>query len=250
MKQPKKLHSSVDKSKRLWELDTLRGIAILLMVLFHVIFDLNVFFGYEKLDYYQGFWFYEGRAAAIIFIILVGVVSSLIYQREEHVVSLQKNSYRGLRLIGLGLLITLVTFNLVRDNTIWFGILHFLGLSILISIPLCRYKWLNVLLASILFAAYIPIKTLYTDSYTGLIFGILPPDFSSYDHYALIPWLGFVLIGIALGNWIYPGGKGFIKREPNAIENMLAKTGKYSLWIYLIHQPLILAFIWLYFRFL
>lgn len=238
------------KSKRLWELDALRGVAIFLMVVFHFVFDLRVFFGFEEISYLEGFWYYEGRVAAITFIMLVGVVSSLIHQREEHEVALQKNSYRGLRLIGLGLIITLVTFVLMRDNTIWFGILHFLGLSILISIPMCKYRWTNVLLAIILFAGYFPIRNLYTDSYTGLIFGIMPANFASYDHYALIPWLGYVLIGIALGNWIYADGKAFIKREPTAPEKALAKIGKYSLWIYLIHQPILLGIMWLYFQFL
>ncbi|MBU0705870.1 DUF1624 domain-containing protein [Patescibacteria group bacterium] len=236
--------------QRLWELDALRGIAIVLMVLFHFIFDLRTFFGFDSINYYQGFWYYEGRVAAIIFIVLVGIVSSLIHQKEDPEVAMQKNSYRGLRLIGLGMIITLVTFIFARQDTIWFGILHFLGLSILISIPLCRYKWLNVILAVILFAGYYPIRLLYTNSYLGLIFGILPPGFSSFDHYALIPWLGYVLIGIALGNWIYADGREIIKRDPVGIEKTFAVTGRYSLWIYMIHQPVLLILMWLCFRLL
>lgn len=235
-------------SQRLWELDALRGVAIFLMVIFHFVFNLRVFFDFKEISYLEGFWYYEGRVAAIIFIMLVGVVSSLIHQREDYEVALQKNSYRGLRLIGFGLIITLATFILTRDNTIWFGILHFLGLATLISIPLCRYKWLNIILAIILFAGYFPIRDLYTDNYFGLIFGVMPASFASYDHYALIPWLGYVLIGVALGNWIYADGKRIIKRKPTAPEKALAKIGKYSLWIYLIHQPILLGAMWIYFR--
>ncbi len=237
-----------EKTQRLWELDALRGIAIVLMVLFHIVFDLRTFFGFDQLSYHEGFWYYEGRIAAIIFIVLVGVVSSLIHQKNDHTVALQKNSYRGLRLIGLGLIITLVTFILARENTIWFGILHFLGLSILISIPLNRFKWPNIMLASILFVGYIPIGTIYTDGYLGLIFGILPPSFASFDHYALIPWLGYVLIGIALGNWLYSSGKPIVKRKPVYIEKKLMIIGKYSLWIYLLHQPIILGLLWIILR--
>lgn len=233
------------KKQRLWELDALRGIAIILMVVFHVVFNLETFFGLKCTSIYEGFWYYEGRVAAIIFIILVGVVSSIIHQREDQAVAIQKNSYRGLRLIAYGLLITIVTFLLTPENTIWFGILHFLGLSILISIPLCRYRWTNVVLALILFAGYYPIRELYTDNYFGLIFGVIPPHFTSYDHYALIPWFGYVLIGIALGNWIYGEEKQLIKRAPTHPENILALTGKYSLWIYLLHQPILLGLMWL-----
>lgn len=216
-----------------------------MMVVFHVVFDLVIFFGWDKYSYREGFWFYEGRVAAIIFILLVGVASSLVNQRYDHTVALQKNSLRGLRLIGLGLIITVATYFLDADNMIWFGILHFLGLSILISIPLNRFKWLNVALAVILLAAYYPISSIQTDNYFGLIFGILPPQFGSYDHYALIPWLGYVLIGIALGNWIYPKGKALISSKPGFLGESLSEIGRYSLWIYLLHQPIILGALYL-----
>lgn len=218
--------------------------------MFHTAFDLRVFFGFHQISYYEGFWYYEGRVAAIIFIVLAGVVTSLIGHRETTVAALQKNSYRGLRLIALGALVTYATLILTPENTIWFGILHFLGLATLISIPLCRYKWLNVLLAIILFAGYYPVKNFYTANYLGIIFGIVPDSFSSFDHYALIPWLGYVLIGVALGNWIYPKGQPLIKRAPTRPEAGLAVAGKYSLWIYFLHQPILLGVIWLFFRFL
>ena len=233
------------KNQRLWELDALRGIAIILVVLFHVFFDLETFFGINRISIQKGFWYYEGRVGAIIFIVLVGVVSSLICRREDRTIALQKNSYRGLRLIGWGLLITLVTFILDCNNTIWFGILHFLGLSILIGIPLCKYRWINLLLALALFISYFPIRQIYTNDYFGLIFGVIPAGFTSYDHYALIPWLGYVLIGIALGNWLYANKRPLIKRDPTRTEEALAAAGKYSLWIYLIHQPILLGIMWL-----
>lgn len=219
------------------------------MVLFHFIFNLNAFFGID-IPYHKGFWFFEGRVAAIIFIVLVGVVSSLISKRENRDTALRINSRRGQRLIALGFLITLATFFLARENMIWFGILHFLGLSILITMALCEYKWLNIMLAIILFAGYFSIRNLYTKNYFGLIFGVIPDSFTSYDHYALIPWLGFVLIGITLGNWIYSSGQPLIRREPNKAEKALISAGKHSLWIYLLHQPILLAFMWLFFRFL
>lgn len=236
------------KSHRIWELDALRGIAIIMMVFFHMVFDLRTFFGITQINYHEGFWYYEGRVSAIIFIVLVGVVSAIIHQKEEHTVALQKNSYRGLRLIGFGLIITLITFIFARQDTIWFGILHFLGLSILISIPLLRFKWFNVFLAFILFGVAYPLGQIYTESYLGLIFGIYPPHFSSFDHYALTPWLGYVLIGIALGNWLYRDGRPLIRKAPGKVAEGLMEAGRNSLWIYLFHQPLLLGILWLHFR--
>lgn len=234
-----------DKPKRLWELDALRGIAIIMMVLFHIVFNLEVFFDFHNFHHDSDFWFYEGRIAAILFILLAGMASGLIEKRYGKK-AWQKNAERGLKLIGFGLLITLATFILDRSNTIWFGILHFLGLSILISIPLAGYKWINAALGILLLLAYIPIRTIYSENYFGLIFGILPPSFQTYDHYSLIPWLGFILIGIALSHWLYPKGEALLKRSPGSLSKLLSQTGRYSLWIYLLHQPILLALMWLF----
>ena len=222
----------------------LRGIAILLMVTFHVIFNMEVFFGYD-FGYMEGFWYYLGRIAAILFILLVGVASSIITSRYSRKEAARKNIKRGLKLIGFGLLITLITRLLDPANTIWFGILHFLGVSILITIPLARLKELNLLLGSILLAAHYQVIKIQTGSYLGILFGIYPPTFQTYDHYALIPWLGYVLFGIALGNYLYPKGENLIKRDPNRPEKALTLTGRYSLWVYLIHQPVLMGLLWL-----
>jgi uncharacterized membrane protein len=234
------------KPARIWELDALRGIAIILMALFHTIFSLNVFYGYKNFNYAEGFWFYEGRVSAILFIVLVGVAGSLTLKRYGKNEALKKNAYRGLRLIGLGMLVTVASYFFDPANTIWFGILHFLGVAVLISIPLLEFTGLNLLLAAILLAAYYPISAIRGEGYLGLIFGIYPPGFQTYDHYALIPWLGFVLIGVALSNWLYKNGKPLIKRQPSLPEKALTLAGRYSLWIYIIHVPVILTLMWLF----
>ena len=60
------------ETKRFWEIDALRGVAIIMMVIFHTVFDLN-YFGSYGFDLYSGLWFYVARATATIFIFLVGV---------------------------------------------------------------------------------------------------------------------------------------------------------------------------------
>jgi uncharacterized membrane protein len=85
--------------KRIWEIDFFRSIAIFLMVVFHIIYDLNQFSGID-LNYLSGFWYWEGRAAALIFIFLAGISSGF-----------SRNTVRrGLKVFGLGLLITVITF--------------------------------------------------------------------------------------------------------------------------------------------
>ena len=58
-------------SFRLWEMDALRGVAILMMVLYHLLFDLSALGGFP-IDVFTGFWRLEARATASLFITLAG----------------------------------------------------------------------------------------------------------------------------------------------------------------------------------
>jgi len=62
----------VTLNKRFWEIDFLRGIAIVMMVVFHILYDFS-FFGNFSFDVFSGFWFYFGKACAVLFLLLVGV---------------------------------------------------------------------------------------------------------------------------------------------------------------------------------
>jgi uncharacterized membrane protein len=61
----------------------------------------------------------------------------------------------------------------------------------------------------------------------------------------LLPWFGLVLIGMACGSLFYPdGSRGFSLRtaEP-AFARPFSILGRHSLFIYFLHQPLILLLI-------
>ena len=105
---------------RILEIDALRGVAIILMVIFHIIVDLTDFYGYH-FQYLSGFWYYEGKAAAILFMLLAGVSSSFSRSAVRH----------GLELLAWGMVLTAVTWLFAPAMYIRFGILHFLGTSLL-----------------------------------------------------------------------------------------------------------------------
>jgi uncharacterized membrane protein len=75
-----------------------------------------------------------------------------------------------------------------------------------------------------------------------LPFGIHPATFWSVDYEPVFPWTGIVLIGMGIGEYLYPGGvrKYAIPSIPSFFVQPLAFLGKHSLMIYLIHQPLII----------
>ena len=65
---------------RFWEVDSWRGVAIITMVIFHLMFDLRNFGGVPVV-LHEGFWFYFQRFTATSFITLSGVSVVLSYNR-------------------------------------------------------------------------------------------------------------------------------------------------------------------------
>ncbi|MDO9555157.1 MAG: heparan-alpha-glucosaminide N-acetyltransferase domain-containing protein, partial [Atribacterota bacterium] len=100
-------------AQRFWEIDFLRGIAIIMMVLYHVLYNLH-YFAHFNVNVYSGFWMYFARVTATTFIFLVGVSLSVIFSRtkkihKDKIKLLTKYLRRGLKVFSWGLFITLVT---------------------------------------------------------------------------------------------------------------------------------------------
>ena len=62
----------IDVKKRFWEVDSLRGLAIITMITYHFLFDIT-FFGVYPFEVNSGFLWYFARATAFTFIFLMGV---------------------------------------------------------------------------------------------------------------------------------------------------------------------------------
>jgi len=118
------------KSERFWEIDFLRGIAISLMVVYHLGFDLHYFVGIN-LAFNSLSWQIFQIFIASLFLLLVGVSMSLKYSKHENI-KFSSFLKRGSQVFALGLLITLVTY-FFTDGPIWFGILHLIGASIILG---------------------------------------------------------------------------------------------------------------------
>ena len=66
--------------RRLWEVDTVRGIAIILMICYHFIFDL-AFFGAYSGNMYSASWQLVARSIGTTFIVVMGVSLALRHHR-------------------------------------------------------------------------------------------------------------------------------------------------------------------------
>lgn len=218
---------------RIWWLDFLRGIALIMMVYFHLVYDLKEFYNLP-ISYESGINFYIGKVSAILFMLISGISSSLS----------KSNIKRGIRVLGFALILSLITHLYNPLYGIKFGILHFLGVSMLLS-PLFNKinKYILVLLGtSILF-----LGNFVTKISTSLTFlfplGITSGPFMSSDYYPLVPWFGLFLYGLALGKFLFAEKRSHF--PTNIKDNVISKVGQKTLPIYLLHQPVILIVLFL-----
>ena len=221
-------------SQRYGEIDVLRAVAIVLMVIFHLVYDLKEFAG-VSIDYQSPFWFIEGKTSALLFIFISGLSSG--FSRYPF--------RRGLKVLFYGMGITVVTYLFMKDEYVRFGILHFLGVSMILSPLLFRLpSWTLWGLAgsSTVLGFWFKEQVLKT----GLLlpFGLMYDGFGSMDYYPLFPYLAVTLLGILTYRHFYAQ-----RTEPLVSFQLNSKLIKWlsrnSLGIYLVHQPLLLLIIFI-----
>ena len=236
-------------TKRFWEIDSLRGIAVTMMIIFHILYDLN-YFNILKLDLYSGIFLLAFYPFAVVFLLLVGVSLTLSYSRASKKLAkkplLSKYLKRGLKIFGFGLLTTLATWFYLQEGFIVFGVLHCIGISIILAYPFLQLRYQNLLLGTLLILAGIILKNLTFDFHWLLWLGFKPTNFYTVDYFPLLPWFGVVLIGIFLGNTLYPNYKRkyHLKDHSNLILiRFICLLGRNSLIIYFLHQPILIIII-------
>jgi len=227
---------------RLWEVDALRGFAIVIMVIYHFVWDLYGLAGWP-IDMYGPFWRTWQRITATLFIGLVGVSLHLRYQRmrERGSVSARPTYLRAAVILTWAMGISVTTYLFQPQAYIRFGILHFIGVAILLAWILVRFTWLNLVVGiSLLFLPYIS----WRHNITWLEWvGLIKAPHLAFDYFPLIPWLGVVLLGIFLGHIFFPQGKRRISLAPRAPSTLrwLQLAGQNALLLYLIHQPVMIT---------
>ena len=245
----KKMKIHPPGSKRFIEIDMLRGFALILMIFGHILWDLD-YFGIIPIN--NSLYSVLQKIVPPLFFLLVGL--SLIVSKkkiEDKPIQVQNNYYkhlvlRGLRIFSLGMIITIGTLLFIPEKVVLFGVLHCIGISIVISAPFLKYRNYNLLLATVIlflgtiFAHY----HVQVPTYAHLMVGIHQAQPWSYtlDYFPLIPWFGFCLIGMVVGDWLYSGDKRMFK-IPDLSRyrpvKMFEWFGRHSLAIYLLHQPII-----------
>ena len=161
----------------------------------------------------------------------------------------RNNVRRGLKLLALSLGVTAVTYVFEPSSAVYFGILQCLALSMLITGAV--FVKTGPIACAAAAALVLGLGAVLPGLTGGLAIrfdwllplGIHSPESSSYDYFPLVPWFGVFLAGVTLGKWAYAPGRGLLPRPP--AETFINVAGRHSLLIYLVHQPVIMGFLYI-----
>ena len=228
--------------QRIWELDALRGLMIWCVVFIHLAFDLDYFLAVDIIK--NPVLQYCADHCGFTFIILSGVC-----------VTIGKRSVRrGLQVFGCGMVITAVTVGMYlldmadRFIIIYFGVLHLLGVCMMLWPLFKKLPWWALALVGIGAVAlghYFDTVTVQQPWLFPL--GLRTVFFSSSDYFPLFPHLGWFLLGASAGKLLY---RERVTRLPwRGADSLPVRffrfCGRHSIWIYLIHQPVIYGIVML-----
>ena len=225
-----------EQKHRIWELDALRGICILGMIVVHFFFDLS-YFGGISLNLPSWFVFIR-QYGHVLFVLISGICVTLA----------SRSFQRGVIVFGAGLLITYVTMFMDQilgfsNMRIWFGILHMLGICMMLY-PLFKRlpHWALALIgvAFIVLGFWFETFTVSVDFLFPL--GLRSGDvFTGSDYFPIFPGFGWFLVGAFLGKTVYRKKQSLLPRlnAENAALRFFRFCGKHSLIFYLAHQPIL-----------
>ncbi len=236
------------KRNRIPLLDTVRGITVISMVIYHAMWDLVYLYGYN-FDFYTGkIGYIWQQSICWTFILLSGFCWNFGKNKLK----------RGLTVFIAGFIVSAATYIFMPSSKILFGVLTFLGSMMLITIPLdILLKKIPHLTGGILSAVLffvtrncndgflgfeklniLPLPKQWYSNYLSAYLGFPPNSFSSADYFSLFPW-GFLFL---TGYFLY-----HIIKKYNLDEKLIGKgniaplsfIGRHSLIIYMLHQPII-----------
>ena len=215
-------------------IDSLRGLAVLLMIIYHSAFDLNGFC-LIKIDFVKNpFWYGLSRFIVFLFLICVGMGLALVHKNG---IKRDLVAKRFLKIGGWALFISLVTYIIFPKNFVFFGILHCIAAASVAAVffvnrpKLCLLLCLALVIPDLIFQpTLIPISEWM--------------DVEPIDYIPFYPWIGIVLLGI------YFESINFHKIHLNRIFliSALEAMGRRSLKIYLLHRPILVGMIFFLYK--
>ena len=249
------------KGKRLETIDTIRGITMISMIIYHLCWDLKFIKGFS-MPWYGTFGTYLWQQSICwTFIIISGFCMHFARQPLRN----------GAIVFLCGFIVTCITLLALPESPVYFGVLTMLGSSMLLlgcylhffrsekfSLNIKIEPLLGLVIFTLLFAATKSINSGYLSLgalkiglpeslYTGgqsdglsnmhlTYLGFMQNGFYSSDYFSLMPWFFLFMVGYFLYGLLekyFETGIFHVDIKP------LSWLGKHSLIVYMIHQPIL-----------
>ncbi len=241
--------------KRYLLIDSIRGAALISMILYHAIWDMVWLFGADMPWFKTSIEFIWQQSICWTFILVSGFSWSFG----------KRHGKSGVQILAASILISGVTMVFMPNSLVLFGVLSLLGTATLIMIPLDKiFKRINPYTGVFLFfflflimrninegslgfgklvVCHLP-KSWYANWFTAYL-GFPPKEFFSTDYFSVLPWFFLFVTGYFLFH-IFRRKKLMKIRSYKGI-GVLNWLGQHSLFIYLLHQPVVYGILYLIF---
>ncbi|HEX8010150.1 MAG TPA: heparan-alpha-glucosaminide N-acetyltransferase [Casimicrobiaceae bacterium] len=222
---------------RLAIIDGLRGFGICLMVVYHFVFDL-AWFRVIRADFNTDpFWLGFRAVIVTLFLGLVGV--SLVLAKRAH--PGWPPFWRRIALIVFSAaLVSIGSYLTFPQTFIRFGILHFIAVASVLARPLVALPRVALVAGIAVLALGATVQLPLFDAPWLNWVGMMTHKPQTEDYVPVVPWLGVVLIGVALGALV-PQAQRPLDAASRSTPSWLAWVGRHSLIIYLVHQPILIG---------
>jgi len=233
---------------RLPVVDLARGFAIVQMLAYHFVYDLT-YFGWLHIEMTQEPRWIAWRSAIVSqFVLIAGVGVGLADAAGRSGARFWR---RWLQIAGAAALVSIASAWMFGPRLIWFGILHFVAVSLLLARRLPALGLLNLALGAGLLALGLTVQDARFDPPWASWIGMAAHKPATEDYVPLLPWFGAFALGIGLAAaW---RGRGYalarpLQRLDSAPALALRWLGRWPLTIYLVHQPIMMAVLFLVHR--
>jgi uncharacterized membrane protein len=245
------------RGERLDRLDALRGAAMVWMVFFHFSFDLNHFHLLTPPQRFLSdpFWTVQRVGIVTVFLFCAGLGQAVALSSAQ---DWSRFWRRWGQVAACAVGVSAGSALMFPRTWISFGVLHGIAVMLLLlrwgAVPLLR-RWpadgwrvqgLLWTLGGLALVAPVlwqhPVFDARTLNWTGLVTRLPATE----DYVPLLPWLGVVVWGLATGLGLLARRRHWLAGELPRPLQPLAVLGRWSLSVYMLHQPVLIGLIWVW----